>query len=332
MRKIYLFILLLSGINILGQAIEKPEYIEITKAVLSNKEIRENLIKYSSFDFHSIFDKNQVFILDTNFIDEEVIFNDNNPKFVITDLFDIRIGSVNYWLTPINIIKKNNKIQYHFKTQSEHRQDSINYIHGTVHLKHVNGIWEANSACIKSYEFATQKELEIHEKDLECHGTIINCKSNYKRPRKTKTKNTFFGDWQLINDSIYLEYFFTDDSIFEYNELFGSSSFLNTKYKIVDDSFIVYYESFDSIVRKFEIIDKNKIRIFGEYSFVDYTDTVFVNDDFVINRIEKTEFRYSDVKCWGELSKNYPCFIKSHDWEEYYLGFMNRMDKFKKQK
>ena len=330
LRAIYLIILLLAEINLLGQAIEKSEYIDITKTVLSNSDIRDNLIEYSDFEFHPIFDKNQVFILDTNFINEELIVNDNYPKFVITDLFDIRIGSVNYWLTPTEIIRKGYKIHYHFKTQSEHRQDSTDYIQGIVKLKKVDGIWIINAVSIKPYEYATQKELEWYEEYMECYE-MINCNSNNNRPKKSNTNNIFFGDWQLLYDSIYLEEFFTDDSIFQYNELIGRSDFLNKRYEIIDDLFIVYYESIDSIVRKFEIIDKNKIRIYGKYTIVDYADTLLINDDFVLKRIKKKEFKYSDVKCWRKQSENYPCFLYSHDYGKYHNKFFKRMDKYKKE-
>jgi len=324
MRKTLTLIILIIGINLFGQKIDKNDYVAITKAILSHEEIRNNLTQYSRFNSHPIYDENRVFILDTVYIDNELIVNENNPKFCITDLFNIKIGYINYWLLPTEIIFNGEKLKYSFKTQSLKWQDSTKYIQGVIKLQKDDGNWTIQKTDIEAYDF---KEPKV----IECYDSKIECTTDFNRPKKSKTNNSFFGDWQYLLDSIYYETFISDDTLYLYDELYRHAPY-DLKYRITDTEFFIYRDDTTILKRSYQIIDKNKIRIYGDYEVIWQNDTSFFSNEYIMERIKKNEYKYSDVKCWGKWSTKYHCFIDSYDGLKYQEKFWERMLKYKDEK
>lgn len=321
MKETLTFIILIISINLLGQQIAKDEYISISKAILSQPEIRDNLIEYAHFDSHPMFDRNCVFIIDTIRIDKEIIVNDNNPKFRITDFFDIWSGAVNYWLFPTEIILKKNKVKYSFETQSSWWQDSTNYIKGVIYLKKHDSKWVIQKTDISPYRFKEANEIE-------CSDRVVECTTDFDRPRKSKTNNPFFGDWQCLYDSSYCEIYFSDDTLYYYQEIWGHGMY-DLKYEITENEYIVYNPDGNHTRLQYHIINKNKISIYGNYESIWENDTTTIYVDYFLERIKRREYRYSEVKCWGINSKRYPCFIDSYDGLKYQKAFYNRMWQYK---
>lgn len=323
MNKILILILFAVEISLFGQTIDINEYISVTKTILSHEELNQNLIKYSRFYLHPTYDSNDIFILDTVYVDKEIIINDFNPRFCITNFLFLKIGSVNYWLLPTDITLKGNSLKYSFITQSYKWQDSTEYIEGIINLKKINGNWIIRKTNIKPYQFKEQKEIE-------CYNKIVKCTSDHKYKTRIKTNNPFYGNWQFLKDSIYYEVFFSDDTIYIYDENLGHAP-VNLKYKITDTDLIIsYINNFHKL--NYQIIDKNKIRIFGSHKLIMQNDTSIFSDVYIIERIKNNEFKYSDVRCWGIKNANYNCFIDSFDGLKYQKCFIKRTIKYKNKK
>lgn len=320
MNRVFILILLSIRIALSGQQIDINEYIQITKTILSNKEITKNLIKNSRFQLHPIYDSNDIFILDTVYVDKEIIINDFKPRFYITNLLFLETGAINYWLLPTYISIKRNNLKYSFITQSNEWQDSTDYIEGIINLKKINGNWIIRKTNINHYQFEKPKEIE-------CYNKIIKCSSNPKYKTRIKTNNPFYGNWQFLKDSIYYEVFFSDDSLYFYDEHLGHAP-VSLKYNKTDTNIIISnINNFHKL--NYQIIDKNKIRIFGSYKSIIQNDTSTFSDDYIIERIKNYEFKYSDVRCWGILNTNYHCFIDSYDGLRFHKCFMKRAIKYK---
>ncbi len=324
MRLLTILITIIFGLNLYGQRIDKDEYVSITSVIISNALIKTNLIKYSRFENHPIYNTNRVFILDTNHIDTEIIINDNSPKFIITNASDLKTGYVNYWLLPTEIHLQGDKLKYSFRTQSFKCQDSTEYIQGDIKLKKENGVWAIQQVYIIPYEF---KEL----KEIECYEKRVDCESSFDRPKKTRTNNPFFGDWQYLEDSAYCEVFFSDDTLYSYGEDLGHSLY-DQKYEITGNKIIINRYDSTTLTLNYSIIDKNIIWIFGENEIVWQNDTTIYSTDFTIERIKKREFKYSDVECWGIWNSKYHCFVDSYDGVKFQEEFWKRMWKYKDEK
>lgn len=315
-----LLIILSISFTCKGQFISPDEYIDITKAVLSDNELVQNLIENSKFESHPIYTKDRIFILDTTFVNKEIIYNKNKPKFSITNYQALNTSYVNYWLTPINIEIKNNKAIYEFQTQALNYLELHNYIKGKIVLKKNNNCWIVKNTKIENYEFTKPK-------DLECFEKFVECISNFNRPRKSKTKNPFFGNWQSLSGNLYFEYFFTDDSIFEFNEVI-EQGFYDAGYEVRNSILVIKRQDNSVLILKYEFISKEKIHLY-EKNVPQKNDTNSVHIDFTIEKIKSRKYTLNKVKCWGVYNKNFDCYVYSTDYLRYRDAFYRRMSKYK---
>ena len=127
-----------------------------------------------------------------------MIFNDNNPNFIVCGINEIKSGYVNYWIYPTEIILEKNIIDYKYKTQSLRERDSISYIQGHIRLKKIKDNWIITKSQFENYDFEVPK-------DITCYQETIVCNTDFNRPTKSAIDNPFFGDWQYLYDSSYVE-------------------------------------------------------------------------------------------------------------------------------
>lgn len=319
MRQIFTFLIILISINSFCQQIDKAEYILITKAVLSNEKLVDTLKKYSHLDNHPVYEKEQVFVLDTVFINEEIYVNNSSPKFCITNISNLKAAYVNYWIMPFEIKFQNEMIHYYFKTQSINRQDYATYISGVVIINQLNNNYQVENIEFEKYQFLEPWELEC-EVPIECETNL-----NYKKV--SKTNSSLFGNWQYLRDSLYYESFFSDDTIYLYDEMWARAPY-DFKYKQKGDKLIVYYRG-NIIEKGIEIISEDQIRIFGDYNLIFETDTFYVEENYLIERISESEFNQNDIKCWGSRSDKFDCYRESIDYKKYHEEFWRRMREYK---
>lgn len=322
-KPVLIIYLIFASLNLWGQKINLEDYIQITKSVITQKDIKENLIKYSNFESHPVYDVDWVLILDTTFINDRVITNDLVINFIATNLNEMEISCINYWISPKRIYQNKNQLIYEFKTESLRLQDSTEYIEGSLTFKKVKNEWDLIKTEIRPYEFKEPFQIECFEKRIDCQ-------TSFNRLNHSNFNNPFFGDWQTLIDSGYYEYFFTDDSLFIYTE-FGHGLF-NLRYEFTDNEYKLYNPDSGIIALNYKLIDKNKIKIFGSYKIIFPNDTINMNLDYTIEKIKSKEFKYSDVDCWGEKSNKYNCFIDSYDSEKYQNEFKYRMINYKHDK
>ena len=292
----------------------------ITKAVLSNEKLVDTLKKYSHFDNHPVYEKEQVFVLDTVFINEEIYVNNSSPKFCITNISNLKAAYVNYWIMPSEINFQNEKIHYYFKTQSINRQDYATYITGVVTINQTDSVYKLEKVEFESYEF-----LELYE--IECER-LIECETDLNYPKISKTNSPLFGNWQYLNDSLYYEVFFSDDTIYRYDELFDRFPF-DLKYEVKGEKILIHQHDSSQIERKFEILNENQIKIYGEYSLLHGLDSISFNQEFVMDRIKQSEYKLNDIKCWGKRNYKSDCYLESVDYRKYHEEFWRRMWDYK---
>jgi len=321
MRQIFILFIVLLSINSFSQHIDKAEYISITKAVLSNEELVDTLIKYSHFDNHPVYDKDWVFVLDTVYINGEIYEKDSSPKFCITNISNLKSAYVNYWIIPTEIIFQNGKILYYFKTQSLNRQDFATYISGFVTINQ-----SENDCQIANFEFDRYQFLEPYE--LECERQI-ECEANLNYPKISKTNSPLFGNWQFADtdDGSYAEIFFSDDTIYWYSELW-ERGWYDMKYELKNNNLIIYYPE-KVVKREIEFVTENQIRVIGDNSILYENDTVYINEYFLMERISETEFNQNDIKCWGKRSEIFDCYLESVDKYKFHEEFWRRKREYK---
>jgi hypothetical protein len=324
MKTLILLVSIFITICSFGQTIDNEKYISLTKTVLSDPEIHDNLRKYSRFEKHPVFSNNRIFIFDTTFIERELIINDFTPKFNVTNFYNLQTGYINYWLRPTHIKIKKNIISYRFKTESFRWQDSTNYIIGILKIKTRNNDWEIINKNIHSYEF-------IEPRDLECYEKLVECKSSKNIPKSTNKNNPLFGNWQYLKDSIYYEIFFTDDSIFHYNEI-AERGFYDLKYEINDSIITIFWPNNNTYHLNYKILNENNIYLHGENKYISDNDTNRFYESYIMESIDSKGFKLSDVRCWGFRNEKYNCFVESYDSQHYSDAFYRRMSQYKRKK
>lgn len=320
MKALFLLAIISLNASILAQNFDEKEYAEITKTILANEEIRQNLLTYAYPLVYGL-DTNLIFILDTIHVGESFTIHDQGLQIWVSNISRVQTSYSNYWLSPTSITKNRGRVTYQFRTESQYKVDTTTYIKGEVNLKIINGNWKVKKVQIDPYEYW---DVRI----LECYMKRIDCMNVSSFPKKSSRKNKLFGDWQMLQDNYYHEMSFSDDSVYAHREMF-SFVFFPMNYETEGNKLIFHYFDSCRVEFNYKTLNKNSVEINWTNSIGEIDHWDGFPKSFTLYRIKDKGFRLSQVACWHGYNRAFNCYLKSNDRYAFEKAFHKRMMKYK---